>query len=96
MERHGEVYDWGVAVDAQGLIRVLPWADPRAAKLVSGELAVPPPPPGGRTGEFYSPVGIILDRAGNVYVANGFCRRIDKLSPEGEMLAQWGVGGRIY
>ena len=41
-------------------------------------------------------MGITLDRAGNVYVANGFCRRIDKLSPEGEMLAQWGVGGRIY
>ena len=96
VERHGEVYDWGVAVDVQGLIRVLPWADPRAAKLVSGELAVPSPPPGGRTGEFYSPVGITLDRAGNVYVANGFCRRIDKLSPDGEMLAQWGVSGRIY
>ncbi len=96
VERHGETYAWGVAVDVQGLIRVLPWGDPRAAKLVSGELAVPPPPPGGRTGEFYSPVGITLDRAGNVYVANGFCHRIDKLSPEGEMLAQWGVSGRIY
>lgn len=96
VERHGEVYDWGVAVDVQGLIRVLPWDDPRAAKLVSGELAVPSQPPGGRTGQFYSPVGITLDRAGNVYVANGFCRRIDKLSPEGEMLAQWGVSGRFY
>ena len=96
VERHGGIYPWGAAVDVQGLIRVFPWADPRAAKLVSGELAVPPPPQGGRTGEFYCPVGITLDRVGNVYVANGFCRRIDKLSPEGEMLAQWGVSGRIY
>ena len=45
--------DWGVAVDVQGLIRVLPWGDPRAAKLVSGE--PPSPPPGGRTGEFTAP-----------------------------------------
>ena len=96
VERHGGIYSWGAAVDVQGLIRVFPWADPRAAKLVSGELAVPPPPQDGRTGEFYRSVGITRDQAGNVYVANSFCHRIDKLSPEGEMLAQWGASGRIY
>jgi DNA-binding beta-propeller fold protein YncE len=44
-------------------------------------------------GQFAFPAGIAVDRAGNVYVVDAGNHRIQKLSPAGEPLAQWGREG---
>src|SRR5438874_10403084 len=43
---------------------------------------------------FHSPRGVALDTQGNVYVAEWENHRIQKLSPQGEPLAQSGSRGR--
>ena len=50
---------------------------------------------GGHTapGQFKSPSGVAVDGAGNLYVADSGNHRIQKLSPTGEPLAQWGTEG---
>jgi DNA-binding beta-propeller fold protein YncE len=44
-------------------------------------------------GMYRSPRGVAVDSAGNVYVADTFNHRIQKLSPSGEPLAQAGIEG---
>ena len=44
-------------------------------------------------GQFWAPRGVAVDGAGNLYVADTKNQRIQKLSPDGEPLAQWGSAG---
>src|SRR5205823_6621998 len=62
---------------------------------VIGLLAIPVGPSfaDDRPQLFSSPVGVAVDSAGNVYVADAEYRRIVKLSPTGELLAQWDSRG---
>lgn len=52
-----------------------------------------PQKPVPRPGKFVLPGGITLDRQGDVYVTDND-HRIQKLSPEGKPLAQWGTTGQ--
>jgi len=44
-----------------------------------------------RPGQFASPTGVAVDGQGNVYIVDSGNNRIQKLSPAGEPLAQWGT-----
>jgi tripartite motif-containing protein 71 len=48
---------------------------------------------GSGNGQFYNPSGIIVDSAGNVYVADTNNNRIQKFSSNGTYLLQWGSRG---
>ena len=48
---------------------------------------------GSNDGQFLRPVGIDVDQAGNVYVADTLTGRIQKLDPGGSMVAVWGAIG---
>jgi DNA-binding beta-propeller fold protein YncE len=47
---------------------------------------------GSGDGQFRYPSDVALDSAGNVYVADQDNHRIQKLTPEGRLLAKWGSG----
>jgi sugar lactone lactonase YvrE len=59
-------------------------AEPAWTVLAAG-LTVP--------GDFRSPYGVAVDGDGNIYVADSFNHRVQKLSPTGEPLALWGSEG---
>ena len=44
-------------------------------------------------GQFISPIGVDVDSAGNVYVAEGYNRRIQKFTSEGAFITKWGEQG---
>lgn len=43
---------------------------------------------------FYTPCGVAVDKAGNVYVADTGNHRIKKFDSKGRFMMQWGVAGR--
>ena len=45
-------------------------------------------------GSFYEPWGIAVDSNGDVYVADTWNHRIQKFTPEGELINQWGYFGQ--
>jgi tripartite motif-containing protein 71 len=53
-----------------------------------GQIAGTPPPPEGHNG----PSGVELDSNGNVYVSDYWHQWIQKFSPDGTLLARWGIG----
>ncbi len=50
---------------------------------------------GSGDGEFNLPHGIVVDAAGNVYVADTYNSRIQKFDSDGNYLGQWGSGGAV-
>ena len=48
---------------------------------------------GSGPGQFLSPRNLAIDKEGNIYVADSGNNRIQKLSPEGQFLRQWGSSG---
>ena len=48
---------------------------------------------GSDPGQFRAPHGVAFDAQGNLYVAESAGNRIQKLSPDGEPLDQWGSLG---
>lgn len=68
----------------------------------SGDLALPSPAPafqlafgtsGSGNTQFDEPLGVAVDRAGNVYVADRFNHRVQKFDASGAYLGQWGSLG---
>ena len=94
-------YPWGVAVDGQGNVYVADKDNDRVQKLSSdGELLATWGTEGHAPGQFALPAGVAVDWAGNIYVTDASKagggpsnHRIQKLSPEGEPIAQWGTSG---
>jgi len=99
---------WGpreVTVDANGFIyvadtgkhRVIKF-DPKGQKIRTW-CAVDPktgaPVPGTKPGEFNEPIGLAIDQAGNLYVADRLNFRIQVFAPEGQFLRQWTVKGWV-
>jgi sugar lactone lactonase YvrE len=83
---------YGLAVDAQGNLYVA--VNDRIGKVSpQGKLLATWGNRGNYPGEFVSPYGVALDSQGNIYVADHGNCRIQKLSPNGEALAAFGVGG---
>ncbi|MFH1724591.1 MAG: SMP-30/gluconolactonase/LRE family protein, partial [Elusimicrobiota bacterium] len=48
---------------------------------------------GSGDGEFYRPIDVAVDAAGNIYVADFYNYRIQKLGPTGEFITKWGNNG---
>ena len=44
-------------------------------------------------GQFTWPTAVVLDSAGNVYVADEWLNRITKFTADGEFVSKWGIGG---
>jgi serine/threonine protein kinase/DNA-binding beta-propeller fold protein YncE len=44
-------------------------------------------------GQFASPVGVAVDRQGNIFVVDAYTCRVQELSPTGKLLAAWGRPG---
>jgi sugar lactone lactonase YvrE len=83
---------YGVAVDAQRNLYVA--VNDRIDKVsAQGKLLATWGNRGNYPGEFVNPYGVALDSQGNIYVADEGNCRIQKLSPSGEALAAFGVGG---
>lgn len=91
---------WGIAVDDEGHVYVADTWNHRIQKFdqdsrfllqwgafgdTRGEL--------GQGGVFYGPRDIAIDGEGNLYVTDTGNKRVQKFSPEGEFLGQWGGGG---
>jgi len=91
---------WGIAVDDGGHVYVADTWNHRVQKFdqdgrfllqwgtfgdTRGEL--------GQGGVFYGPRDIAIDGEGNLYVTDTGNKRVQKFSPEGEFLGQWGGGG---
>jgi DNA-binding beta-propeller fold protein YncE len=88
---------YGVAADGAGNVYVLDSRNHRVQKLDSnGRLLAMWGRNGGdgtsgrQPGELGDPRGIEVDRWGNVYVADHGNARVQKFSPDGELLALWG------
>jgi sugar lactone lactonase YvrE len=77
------VAEWGTRGSGPGQFGARPIGTPSPARLL----------PSTATDLGSGPKGLALDRHGNVYVADTGNDRIQKFSPNGEPLAQWGSRG---
>ncbi len=89
---------WGIAVDAQGFVYVADSWNHRIQKFAPGgrfllQWGDPQGQPGSAPGQFYGPRGLAFDREGNVLVVDTGNKRVQKFSPEGAFLAQYGGPG---
>jgi DNA-binding beta-propeller fold protein YncE len=89
----------GVAVDAGGNVYVADNMNFRIQKFTdSGAFVAQWGTPGSGDGQFYNPTGVAVDAAGNVYVCDSgnsglHNDRVQKFSPTGAYLTQWGTHG---
>ncbi|HSR95058.1 MAG TPA: hypothetical protein VLK56_09355, partial [Solirubrobacterales bacterium] len=82
-----KAWGWGV-VDGEGKLETCgPDAAPPTANCMQGL-------EGSGAGEFgpFSPSGVAVDSAGDVYVVDGENLRVQKFDPEGNFLRMWGKG----
>lgn len=92
---------WGIATDSKGNIYVADTWNHRVQKfdgagrflLQWGGYADARVQPGSAPGFFYGPRALAVDRDGNVLVVDTGNKRVEKFSPEGVFLAQWGSFG---
>lgn len=69
------------------IVRRVQSSQRRRSLAIRGEL-------GSRPGQFSSPHAIALDQQGNMYVADTLNNRLQKLSPAGDSVSQWGTTGQ--
>jgi tripartite motif-containing protein 71 len=92
---------WAVALDSAGNIYVTDAISDRVQKFSpSGKVIWSVGSSGTAPGQFSFPDGIAVDQAGNVYVANRGSGsqpdgRIEKLGPDGKLLAVWGTSDAL-
>ncbi len=94
---------WGIAVSDAGRVYVsdtwnhrIQVFDQEGNFLFTwGRFADTKGEPDGEPGVFWGPRDVALDADGNVYVADTGNKRIQKFTPDGEFIAQWGGGGVI-
>jgi DNA-binding beta-propeller fold protein YncE len=82
-----------VAVNAKGEVFVL---DSRQVQKLSpkGEWLASWGRPGSGDGEFRNAMGLCVDAAGSVYVADTGNHRIQKFEPSGRSICSWGSNGK--
>jgi DNA-binding beta-propeller fold protein YncE len=92
-------YPLGVAVDASGNVYVADHMNFRIQKFTdTGAFVAQWGTPGSGDGQFYNPTGVAVDASGNVYVCDSgnsglHNDRVQKFSPTGAYLTQWGTHG---
>ncbi len=92
---------WGIAVSDAGRVYVADTWNHRIqvfdqeGNFLStwGHFADTKGAPDAEPGVFWGPRDIALDAEGNVYVADTGNKRIQKFTPDGQFIAQWGGGG---
>ncbi len=89
---------WGVAVDPKGFIYVADTWNHRVQKFdLDGNFVAKIGPEqisvGGEPGQFFGPRGLAVDAQGNLYVTDTGNHRVQKFSPNGEFIAQFGSRG---
>ncbi len=89
---------WGIAVDGRGYVYVADTWNHRIQKFEAGgrfllQWGDPLGQPGSGPGQFYGPRGLAFDGEGNVLVVDTGNKRVQKFSPEGVLLAQFGGPG---
>jgi sugar lactone lactonase YvrE len=92
---------WSVTLDGAGHVYVADGVNNRIVMYAPDghplmTFGVPTPPgqlPGTDPGVMSDPQGVAVDGAGNVYAADTLNNRIQKFSPDGQPLAQWGSKG---
>ena len=88
---------WGLAVDAEGNLYVADtWQhriqkfDPQGKFVTMWGTFVETKDPAAETGKFWGPRDIAVDAEGNLYVTDTGNKRVQKFSPDGQFLGQWG------
>jgi uncharacterized protein (TIGR03663 family) len=91
---------WGIAVGPNGFVYVADTWNHRVVKFTAeGDLAgfwgyyASTDGSLGEEGTFWGPRALAVDAEGNVYVTDTGNKRIEKFSPEGDFLGQWGGYG---
>ena len=94
-----------MGVDANGFIYVADTGkhrvvkfDPKGQKIRTWgavDSKTGAPVPGSKPGEFNEPIGLALDQAGKLYVADRLNFRIQVFAPDGQPLKQWPVKGWV-
>ncbi|MGQ9627395.1 MAG: flippase activity-associated protein Agl23 [Anaerolineae bacterium] len=89
-----QLWDYGPQEAVAGLPSVPP--SPYAQKRISISSVLSWGEPGPGPGQFADPRGLAIDAEGNLYVADSHNHRIQKFSPNGRSLAQWGSRCELY
>jgi len=92
---------WGIAVDAQGNVYVADTWNHRIQKFDGsgtfvtqwGSFAETGGAAQGKEGQFWGPRAIAFDADGNLYVTDTGNKRVQKFTPDGKFLGQWGGVG---
>ncbi len=80
----------GISLDAQGNVLLAESRHKIVRQSATGTPLSQWGVQGSGAGQFDNPNGVAADAEGNIYVADTDNQRIQKLSPSGEMLEQWG------